>query len=181
MSPICSDHSNPCIYLHNTVPKPKPFRRQIFNYGKLNCEQFRDLLTDIDWTALLTHPLDTAVDLFSSTLLDIAKKCMPVKNVLIRPNDAPWLNDEIRLLIAERKKLHSVAKQSDLPQDWAKFRKARNTVVSKIKDRKMEFLENLNAKASNPETIGKKDWWHIVKQFLSKKKALALTKFHQLN
>ena len=169
LPPICSDHCVPCVTIYNTVPKPKPYKREIFLYDRLDVDKFCNLLSSVDWTTILDLPINDAVDLFTSTFLNLAKQCMPVKNVTIRPNDALWLNEEIRLLIEERKRIHTIAKQTDKPEDWESFRKIRNQVVDKVKNRKIEYVETLNSKVCDPENFGKKDWWKLVKSFLSKK------------
>ena len=42
--------------------------------------------------------MDVSAINFTDTFMTIAKQFMPVKTVLVRQNDAQWMNDEIRLL-----------------------------------------------------------------------------------
>jgi hypothetical protein len=94
---------------------------------------------------------------------------MPSKRIRIRSNDAPWINDEIRLLITEKNKIHKLAKQSNSPDDWTKFRHARNELTSKIRERKRDYIQELDARACDASKFGTKEWWRLVKSFLSKK------------
>ena len=101
--------------------------------------------------------------------MTIAKQCMPVKTVLVRQNDAQWMNNEIQLLIVKRNKLHKKAKQANLATDWGRFRKVRNYVLSRIRLRKIDYLKELDNKASDPNIFGQKDWLRLAKIFLNKK------------
>ncbi|WP_419611672.1 reverse transcriptase domain-containing protein [Thiolapillus sp.] len=167
---ICSDHSVPCAYVRNTVIKNKPFKRIIYNYSKLNVDKFCNLLRQVNWINIIeNNTMDVSAINFTDTFMTIAKQCMPVKTVLVRQNDAQWMNDEIRLLIVKRNKLHKKAKQTNLATDWERFRKVRNYVISRIRLRKIDYLKELDNKASDPNIFGQKDWWRLVKTFLNKK------------
>ena len=41
--------------------------------------------------------------------------------------------------------------------------------MSRIRLRKIEYLKELDNKASDPNIFGQKDWWRLVKTFLNKK------------
>ena len=78
---------------------------------------------------------------------------MPAKTILVRQRDALWINDEIRILIEKRKKIHKKAKQSNREADWRKFCQIRNYVILKIRHRKREFVNELDRKASDPNVF----------------------------
>jgi hypothetical protein len=129
---ICSDHRIACAHIRNTVIKNKPFKRTIYNYNKLDINKFCTLLSDVNWDNLVENgAIDDVVNNFTDLVMDLAKQCMPVKTVLIRPKDAQWINDEVRLLIKERKQIHCVAKRTNLKDDWDRFRRVRNYVTTK--------------------------------------------------
>ena len=167
---ICSDHRVPCIYINCSKPRPKQFKRTIYNYNKLEHDKFNTLLRNTDWDqVLLSDNLNDSALNFTTTLLNIAKQCMPVKTIIVRSNDAPWINNEIKLLIAEKYKVHKTAKQSNKTEDWANFRQIRNTLTSKIRQRKIDYINELDSNVSDPNKFGKKEWWRLVNAFFSKK------------
>ena len=43
------------------------------------------------------------------------------------------------------------------------------TVTTKIRDRKLEYLNELDLNASDPKQFGTKECWKLVKQFMNKK------------
>ena len=101
---ICSDHSVPCAYIRNTVIKNKPFKTIIYNYCKLDSNKFCNLLTNVNWRNIIENDtIDLSVANFTDTFFEIAKQCMPAKTILVRQRDALWINDEIRILIGEKK------------------------------------------------------------------------------
>ena len=61
------------------------------------------------------------------------------------------------------------AKRSNKDKDWRAYRTYRNLVTTKIRDRKLEYLNELDLKASDPKQFGTKEWWKLVKQFMNKK------------
>ena len=101
--------------------------------------------------------------------MDIAKQCMPSKTVTIRPKDPPWLTNNIKLFMETRKKYHNTAKTTNSADDWKTFRQYRNFVTSEIRKSKSQYLNDLDDKASDPNTFGQKDWWKLVRSFLAKK------------
>ena len=107
--------------------------------------------------------------MFTQVFMDSAQECMPVKTVRVRTDDAPWMTNEIRLLIKQRGKMHKKAKQSNLKADWDNFRTFRNNVISKVRKRKLDYFDELTEKISNQERFGSKDWWKLVKSILRKK------------
>ena len=80
--------------------------------------------------------------MFTKVFIDSAQECMPDKTFRVRTDDAPWMTNEIRLLIKQRGKMHKKAKRSNLAQaDWDNFRTFRNNVISKVRKCKHYFDE----------------------------------------
>ena len=61
------------------------------------------------------------------------------------------------------------AKRSNKNEDWQADRTDKNLVTAKIRDRKLEYLNELDLKASDPKQFGTKEWWKLVKQFMNKR------------
>ena len=106
---------------------------------------------------------------FNTIFFEAACNCMPVKTVTIRSKDAAWINADIRWAIKQRYRLFKKANRSNKDEDWRDYRTYRNLVTIKIRDRKLEYLNELDLKASDPKQFGTKEWWKLVKQFMSKK------------
>ena len=96
LPPVNSDHCCPYIKIkkadtHNTNPT---FKRTLLNYNKLDSTKFNNILLQTNWDEIVNNQnIDDAALTFSSTLLECAKKCMPVKTVRMRKNDTLWMTD----------------------------------------------------------------------------------------
>ena len=109
--------------------------------------------------------VDNVANKISSVIMETALSSIPHKNVKIRPNDSPWMHNEIRHLIRQRKRLHRKAKNVNSNEAWAKFRKIRNKVVGKIRSAKSDY-ENRISLALQTNTTNIKTWWKLSKQVL---------------
>ena len=138
--------------------------RTIYNYEKLDKNKFCSLLQRQNWEDILeTRSIDESARMFN-VFMDSAQECIPVKTVRVCTDDAPWMTNEIRLLIKQRGKMHKKAKRSNLKADWDNFRTFRNNVISKIRKRKPDYFDELTEKISN------QDWWKLVKSVLREKR-----------
>ena len=66
--------------------------------------------------------VDNVANKISSVIMETASSSIPHKNVTIRPNDPPWMHNEICHLIRQRRRLHRKAKNDNTTEAWAKFR-----------------------------------------------------------
>ena len=167
---ICSDHCVPCATVINNINTNHSFKRTLYNYDKLDSTKFWNMLSRIDWAdSMQNGSIDDCAEHFNTTYFEAACYCMPVKTVTIRSKDAAWINADIRWAIKQRYRLFKKAKRSNKDEDWRAYRTYRNLVTDKIRDRKLEYLNELDLKASDPKQFGTKEWWKLVKQFMNKK------------
>ena len=83
--------------------------------------------------------------------------------------DPPWMYNQIRKEIRERKKLHKLAKTYNNENDWARFRAQRNLVNNLVKDAKISHFKKL-ATSLQQGNLNSKQWWTVTKQFLKQNK-----------
>jgi len=167
---ICSDHCVPCVTIISTTNTNYSYKRTLYSYDKLNQGHFNELLSQTDWTDIVSNnPINESVEKFTKFFFETACKCMPIKTVTIRSRDAIWMTADIHNALKERYKLFLRAKRSNKNTDWLLYRQNRNNVTTMIRVRKLEYVEELNQKASDPTKLGNKDWWKIVKSFMKKK------------
>ena len=90
-------------------PQLKTFQRKILKYDQGDYNKYRCLLRQNDLNDMVSNTdenMDRIVDIISSNVLDPVTRSIPNKFVTIRPLDPPWVHDEIRKLIRQRKQLH---------------------------------------------------------------------------
>ena len=119
------------------------------------------------------HSIEEAAQLFSDTLHNTGgkkiKKCMSVKTISVRQCDKPWITEEIKQTMRKKNKLHEKAKIFNTGQSWKSFGQIRNDITYAIRKRKLDHLQDLDNRASSSATFGTKNWWKLVKSFMSNK------------
>ena len=100
LPPVCSDHSVPCIKLIHKIKHSPSFKRTIYDYRKLDVEKLSNELSNVRWMDIVSlHSIEEAAQLFSDTLHNTAKKCMPVKTISVRQCNKSWITEEIKQMI----------------------------------------------------------------------------------
>ena len=91
--------------------------------------------------------------------MSVINKIAPIKEIRIKGNTQPWFDEEIIEEIRIREKMFSKFKKSKLHVDNVNYKKARNRVQSKIKEKKKNFV-----KMTLKNNIGKpKELWKSLK------------------
>ena len=170
LPPVCSDHCVPYTVLKNKHITNKRYSRTFYNYKKLNVGKLIESLSSTDWDSIINlESIDDAAKGVSDRIMNVAKTCMPVREVLVNDQDAPWINKEIKTLIKRKNHIHRLAKASNTTRAWALFRRTRNDLTNIIRRRKAEYISELDKKISSSNEFGTKDWWKLVKEYMSKK------------
>ena len=171
---VKSDHR--CIYLEikNSRPINHSFKRTLYIYSKLNEQEFLNKASAIDWNEVVTTgTVDYAAELFSKKLFDIGKACMPVKTIVVKDKDAPWITEEIKKFIKKKQSIHTLAKTLDSVWSWNLFKHIRNQLVDMIRNRKEEYEKDLENRINSQINFGNKDWWKLVNSFFNRQNALS--------
>ena len=105
-----SDHDAAVAYIDCPKRISTTFKREIWQYDKIDIETFDKNINDIDWNDKIGNvdDVDDMCNEFTKTFLEIARNCVPTKEIIIRKNDKPWFNNtlkkEIRIRDRIRKK-----------------------------------------------------------------------------
>ena len=155
------------------------YKRKIWQYDKGNYDLYRNKLENSNWN-FENLTIDEQVDKITQNILNAAELSIPNKDVTIRPKDQPWLHNEIRKAMRKRTRLHKIAKRTNQPYHWERFRTARNHVTNLIHDAKLTYFNKLaeNLKQGN---ISDKNWWKIAKRFISSNKDTTIPPLNRNN
>ena len=85
--------------------------KNIWKYDHADLESIKHKIESTDWSFI--HALDNmniVNETFSKTLLNISNECLPKVTLTVRPNDKPWMTNDIRRLMRQRERLYSKAK-----------------------------------------------------------------------
>ena len=137
------------IYVSTDLPSsPSTTQtRTIWDYSRLDADKLTRLMQDTDWDEILDHDINTATEKFTQVILESAHKSIPIKTILIRPGDKPWLTKHLKKHMNKRDRLFKKAKRTDSTHDWEAWRLQRNFVTKLSKDYK-----DHHTKTANPTT-----------------------------
>ena len=141
------------IYGIFNLPRPKrsTFKRKMHMFQHGDYTKLREDILAADWNECFNEDISIYTDLFTKKLLTISENCIPTKIVTVRPNDPPWLNNNIRRKIRARKRAFRKARRTQNPLHWDKFKKLRNQTVRDIRKVKQEYYDSLANKLASPK------------------------------
>ncbi|XP_071133192.1 uncharacterized protein [Mytilus edulis] len=162
-----SDHNAAVIFLECPSSMSRTFKREVWIYDKMDKEKFLKKMNETDWYALLPDDKDVneLCEIFTVTFLNIARECIPTKQVTIRKNDKPWFNSELRREIRIRDRLRKKAFKSKKQSDILKYKRQRNRVNNMKKVAKEKFESNLDHIILN-NVSNTKTYWKIMKMLI---------------
>ena len=100
-----SDHKATYINLPFHYNTDSAYNRLVWLYKKANFALLKENISNYDWNCLREGTLDEACGKFNNFFLTFVRSCIPAKNVLIRPDDKPWYDSEIRKMSRKRDRL----------------------------------------------------------------------------
>ena len=114
-------------------------------YKNANIELFNKKLSDFDWSCLYQGSVNEACSLFTNIFIEFAKLSIPFKIIVVREDDKPWYDSEIRRNSRKRDRLQKKAFQSGNSNDWNKYKFLRNNVNNNKKNMQGNlFYDNLD-------------------------------------
>jgi hypothetical protein len=91
---------------------------------------------------------------------------IPSKLVIIRLNDKPWFNSEIRKKIRTRNRVHKLARRNQSNQSLQKYKSQRNKVNNMIKYAREQFFLSANELVHYLQSKNSKSYWIFVKRMM---------------
>ena len=102
---------------------------------------------------------------FEKTFVNVLDAHAPRKTKVLRGNQKPHVDKNLRKAIMKRSKLKNKANRTKLQDDIAKYKKQRNLVVKLNRDSKLRYFDNIEtSKNSKPKLF-----WDECKPYFSNK------------
>ena len=138
LEPFCSDHH--AVYFSTNFMNLKSnfYIRKIWQYDNADFDLFRQKLQDCNWN-IQNKNIGDQIRCIAENITQSAEQSIPNKIVTIMPRDLPWFHNGIRRSI--RNRLHGIAKRLNNPDNWQRFRDARNKVTSEIGNAKVNYFK----------------------------------------
>nr|CAH7744311.1 unnamed protein product [Callosobruchus chinensis] len=151
-----SDHD--MIFSILSLPKPQPVFKHIRNYKSIDVESFRSDLANKKVNEVI-YIRDKKIDYLNSAILSVLDVHAPYKLMRFTKKPAPWLSDNLRLIMNLRDTAKKKFIQTQTVESWNEYKKARNFATQAVKNEKKAFftiwrqLQNLNITKSG-QTVG---------------------------
>ncbi len=102
--PGISDHDAVLSKFEFPLPDVVVQERLVFQYGKARWNEMQEHLRSMEWANIIVgDDVDGSVGRFTDLLLDAARRFIPQKRVRDQGDSHPWLDDECRRLILEKR------------------------------------------------------------------------------
>ena len=159
--------------LNITLPSPPPYKRTVWDYGKVNTCAIKDLLNDINWESKFDGlGSEEMADIFTDNLLSTLSANIPNREIKCNDKDPPWVTPALKTAIKRKHRLHrNFVRRGRNTADWERVRAARNETSKLITSAKEKYLSSLGQKLSDPNQ-GKKSYWSILNKLINKKCAV---------
>ena len=147
------------------------YYREVWNFRNADTERLNQLIRSYYWDSIINDncAIGDACINFTDVFLKFCKECIPCQKVLIRQNDKPWFNSEIRHNIRLRNKLRKRFFKTQRESDHVSFKQQRNKVNNMMKCAKENFINKIDDILGNSE-IGSssKTFWQVMGRFMGK-------------
>ena len=124
---------------------PPPYKRLVWDYKKANIDAINLAIKSFDWeNAFNGKDINSQVDLFNETLMNIFSNFIPNKIKTFRDSHPPWMHDDIKSKIKLKHKLsHRYLRHKRNNKDFAKPEYLCNEIDSLISKSKKEYYQNI--------------------------------------
>ena len=102
--------------------------RNVWMYKNANYELFNKKLSDFDWSCLHQGSVNETCSLFTNILIEFAKLPIPCITIVVREDDKPWYDTEIRRKSRKRDRQKKKAIKSGNQNALNKYKFLRNKV-----------------------------------------------------
>ena len=123
--------------------------------------------------------VNEASSLFTNIFIEFAKLCIPSKTIVVREDDKPWYDSEIRRNSRKRDRLKKKAIQSGNLNVWNKYKLFRNKVNNQKKHAKELFHNNLDIIFSDFQNNEERKIWKVICHFVKNNKSASCIPFQR--
>ena len=168
-----TDHFATYIVLPHDYSVSSAYTQRVWFYKRANFTQLENNIRSFDWKCLFDGTVNDRYALFTNKFMDFVNATIPHKDVVIRPNDKPWYDSEIRKFSRKRDRQKTKAVRTSLQSDWIKYKNLRNKVNNLKRHAKETLYNNLEFSLLSNFSNNKKDFWKIVKHFTTEKDSVS--------
>ena len=156
--PTISDHSATFLSIPFEHTLSTSYKRTVWLYSKGNYDTLSENRTNHNWNYLSESNVNDATKQFETDILTLAKQSIPTKEIIVRRDDKPWYDSEIRKFSRIRDRLKSKAEKSSNPVHWQRYKTMRNKVNNLKRHAKERFYSNIETNLIESSNNNKQDF-----------------------
>ena len=81
-----------------------PYKPEIWHYRKANVDHIRKVINEFPWErSFENNSVNQKVNIFNTTIKNVLSNYIPHETVMCDDRDPPWINNNIKQLILEKK------------------------------------------------------------------------------
>lgn len=171
-----SDHNCIAVSRRTKLPKACPKIIMKRSYRAFNEESFLNELDNIKWNLISDiDDVDASLNLFMDCFMRVVNNHAPLKKFTVKAKSAPWVDTELRSLMAQREEAKKVAVLSDSFEDRKCYCILRNQVTKVNRVKKKKYFQ----KRIDDSGTDCKRMWNVLNEIMGKKSTC--TSFVELN
>ena len=97
------------IVLPHDYSVSSAYTRRVWFYKRANFTQLENNIRSFDWECLFDGTVNDCCALVTNKFMDFVNATIPHKDVVIRPNDKPWYDSEVRKCSRKRDRKNFLA------------------------------------------------------------------------
>ena len=129
--PEISDHSATYVHVPFEYHLNGTFTRNVWMYKYANHKLLNKIILSLIGHVFMKVLLVKLVYYLQMFFIEFAKLCIPNKTIVVREDDKPWYDSEIRRNSRKRYRLKKTALKTGNTNDWKKYKMFRNKVNNK--------------------------------------------------
>ena len=138
---------------------------EYYDYKNIDQSRLSAEIRNIDWNAIYTMTsVEHQVNFLSQNITTLLDNCVPKKRCIKKATPQPWIDNDIKSLIAERDSIYKRWKRFRLENLKENHKQIRKRIVREIKRKKKLYFESKFARISQ----GKDKWNEIRRVGLGK-------------
>lgn len=151
-----SDHRLAYVIVNLKVPRFRQKFVTVRNFKYFNYNEFLNDLLGLTWHDFYrAETIDEKVDFFEERIQFIFNLHAPFRTYRVSKPRAPWLTDDLRLMMRERDGAFRKFKISNSDEDWLKYKRLRNNVLYVVRQKKKLYT-------TQRFTLGAEEGWRAL-------------------
>lgn len=141
-----SDHELIQCTIKYETPKAEPFFYTFRDFKKLDQRKFQEHLEALPLHNIFyIFDVDSKVSYLNNHLIALFDQHMPVKTVRVTKKKAPWVTENVRLMMSLRDKAKANYRRTNLAQHWDYYKQMRNLTTHTISNEKRAYFKYVAA------------------------------------